>query len=179
MIRIRIRNFKFDIPNQLLTGVILFLAVLTLVGCGEAEGPAVVAVGSPAPRFKLKSLDGRTVESGSLKGRPVVLNFWATWCAPCQEEIPELKELAEGGAAEVVGVALDEGGADAVRDFAGRHGINYTVLLGDQETFMRFDGVGIPYTLLLDSSQRVVKLYRGATTREALERDLKAAGRGD
>ena len=179
MSRISIRDFKFEISNRLLSGVVLFLVVLTSVGCGGAEEPAGVAVGSPAPTFKLKSLDGRTVESGSLKGRPVVLNFWATWCAPCQEEIPELKALAAGGAAEVVGVALDEGGPDAVSPFVGRHGINYTVLLGDQETFMRFDGGVIPYTLLLDSSQRVVKIYRGATTRATLERDLKAAGQGD
>ncbi|HEV3469709.1 MAG TPA: TlpA disulfide reductase family protein [Pyrinomonadaceae bacterium] len=157
----------------------LTLVVLTFVGCADAGEPAVVAVGSPAPRFRLRALDGRTVESGSLKGRPVVLNFWATWCAPCLQEIPELKGLAAGGSAQVVGVALDEGGPDAVRRFVEQHGINYTVLLGDEETFTRFDGVGIPYTLLLDSSQRVVKIYRGTTTREALERDLKAAGRGD
>ena len=164
---------------RLLARYILSLTLVACCGCGGAAEPEVIEAGSPAPKFRLKSLDGRTVESGSLEGRPVVLNFWATWCAPCREEMPELKQLAASGAAQVVGIALDEGGADAVKPFVELHGINYTVLLGDQETFTRFDGVGIPYTLLLDSSLRVVKSYRGTITREALERDLKTAARGD
>ena len=156
-----------------------FLFAVMLAGCGGGAGPEEVALGSPAPKLSLQSLDGQTVDSASLKGQPVVLNFWATWCAPCLKEIPELKEFAAAGGAKVVGVALDEEGAKAVKPFVEQHGINYTILLGNEETFTRFGGGGVPYTLLLDASQRVVKIYRGPVTREALERDLKASVKGD
>src|SRR5262249_7001775 len=119
-----------------------------------------------------------TVTNSTLEGDIVVLNFWATWCGPCVKEIPELNEVAGGSKAKVVGIALDEDGIKTVKPFVDRFNIKYTVLLGDQDLFQRFNGFGIPYTLVLDRSQRVVKIYRGPTTREALEQDLKAISRG-
>jgi len=93
------------------------------------------------------------------------------------KEIPDLKKVAASSGAKVVGIALDEDGLKAVKPFVERFEIdkteNYTVLLGNQETFQRFNGFGIPYTLLLDRSQRVVKLYRGPATRESIEQDLR------
>lgn len=152
--------------------------VIFLSNCGGAadmdEGE--VAIGSRAPSFSLKSLDGTTVTSRSLEGNVVVLNFWATWCAPCAQEIPELKQVAASSGAKVIGIALDEDGPLTIKPFVERHGLgeikNFTVLLGDQDLFQRFNGLGIPYTLVLDRSQRVVKIYRGPVTREALEKDL-------
>jgi thiol-disulfide isomerase/thioredoxin len=151
-----------------------------LSSCGSVTDKDVgeVAIGSRAPGFSLKSLDGATVTSRSLEGNVVVLNFWATWCGPCAAELPDLKQVAANSGAKVVGIALDEGGMDAVRPFVKRHGIgeikNFTVLLGDQDVFQRFNGLGIPYTILLDRGQRVVKIYRGPITRDGLEQDLKA-----
>jgi thiol-disulfide isomerase/thioredoxin len=107
----------------------------------------------------------------------VIPNFWATWCQPCLKEIPELKKLAAESKVQIVGIALDKSGLKAVGPFVERHGINYAILLGDQETFQRFDGFGIPHTLVLDSSYKVFKVYRGAVTREALEKDLQAIAR--
>jgi len=151
-----------------------FLTVLLFSGCGNSDpDPANVVVGSQAPSFALTSLDGTTVNNSTLKGSPVVLNFWATWCQPCMTEIPELKELAAGSKAKVIGIALDQEGLKTIRPFVATNKINYTVVLGDEEVFQRFNGVGIPYTLLLDSSQRIVKIYRGPTTRKAIEEDLK------
>jgi thiol-disulfide isomerase/thioredoxin len=147
------------------------------LGCG---GPDDVEIrqGAVAPDFKLESLDGTWVESSSLKGEPVILNFWATWCQPCLKEIPELKKLAAESKVQIVGIALDKNGLKAVRPFVERHGINYAILLGDQETFQRFGGFGIPHTLVLDPSYKVFKVYRGAVTREALVKDLQAIARG-
>lgn len=157
-------------------GVFGFLLVLVLfvASCGTSEpDPASVVVGSQAPSFSLKSLDGSRVESGALKGNIVVLNFWATWCQPCMSEIPELKQVAASSKAKVIGIALDQEGMKAITPFVVKNGINYTVLVGDDDVFQRFNGVGIPYTLVLDSAQRIVKIYRGPTTKEALEQDFK------
>jgi len=149
-----------------------------MAGCGVDSNPENVVVGSHAPDFALTSLDGTTVKSESLKGDVVVLNFWATWCQPCMSEIPELKEFAADSKVKVVGIALDESGLNAVKPFVENHQINYTVLLGDEGLFQRFNGLGIPYTLVLDPSQRIVKIYRGPTTKAALEADLKMIEQG-
>ncbi len=108
----------------------------------------------------------------------MVLNFWATWCQPCMSEIPELKQVAASSKAKVIGIALDQDGLKSIKPFVASNNINYTVLVGDEEVFQRFNGVGIPYTLVLDPSQRIVKIYRGPTTREALEKDLKTISQG-
>ena len=159
--------------------VLCSIALLTAAACsgGDAQ-PENVVVGNNAPDFALTSLDGTTVKGDTLKGNVVVLNFWATWCQPCMTEIPELKEFAATSKVKVIGIALDEEGRPAVEPFVTQHKINYTVLLGDQNIFQRFNGMGIPYTLVLDQSQRIVKIYRGPTTKESLENDLKQIERG-
>ena len=162
---------KLSIPRMFRC---LFILVLFLSGCGTSDrDPASVVVGSQAPSFSLTSLDGTTVKSSTLKGSIVVLNFWATWCQPCMSEIPELKQLAAGSKAKVVGIALDQDGVKTIKPFVASNNINYTVLVGDEEVFQRFNGIGIPYTLVLDPSQRIVKIYRGPTTKEAIDQDLK------
>jgi len=157
----------------------LFVFAL-LSGCGAGDpDPASVVVGNQAPDFSLTALDGTTVKSSSLKGSPVILNFWATWCRPCASEIPELKQLAVNSEVKVIGIALDQDGLETLKPFVQSNNINYTVLVGDEEIFRQFNGVGIPYTLVLDSSQRIVKIYRGPTTRESLEQDLRAIKAGN
>lgn len=170
---------------KILAGLFAVISSAALLGgCGaNSEGAAgAVAVGGRAPSFSLKSLDGTTVTSRSLEGKAVVLNFWATWCGPCVKEIPDLKQVAASSAARVVGIALDEDGLKTVKPFAERFEMNktenYTVLLGDQELFQKFNGLGIPYTLVLDRSQRIVKIYRGPATKESLEQDLRMINQG-
>ncbi len=155
--------------------VLLVLPLLAFLACGGTTVPAEVVLGSEAPDFELTALDGTTVDSLSLAGRPVVINFWATWCMPCRKEIPELRQLAAESEVQVVGIALDEGGAESVRPFVEEHGIDYLVLLGNQKVFKRFNGYTIPYTLLLGADREILGIYRGPTTREAIERDLSSA----
>lgn len=154
------------------------MVLVILAGCSASPSPENVVVGNLAPDFALTSLDGTTLNSSSLKGEVVVVNFWATWCQPCMTEIPELKEFAASSKVRVVGIALDENGLKAVKPFVENHQINYTVLLGNQDTFQQFNGLGIPYTLVLDRSQRIVKIYRGPATKASLEADLKLIERG-
>jgi len=154
---------------------LMLLSVVVLQGCSSAQAvkPEDVVVGNTIPEFSVKSLEGKTIDKASLKGQTVVLNFWASWCTPCMSEIPELKELAANSKAKVVGIALDENGLETVKPFVDKHQINYTVAVGTQDMFAQFNGVGIPYTLVLDPSQHIVKIYRGPTNRESLEADLK------
>jgi thiol-disulfide isomerase/thioredoxin len=160
---------------KLLAITVILLSVVVLEGCGSVQAvkPEDVIVGNTIPDFSVTSLDGKTVNKDSLKGQIVVLNFWASWCTPCMAEIPELKQLAASSNAKVVGIALDENGLETVKPFVEAHQINYTVALGSQELFQEFNGVGIPYTLVLDPSQHIIKIYRGPTNRESLEADLK------
>ena len=143
-------------------------------GCSQTSSlPENVVVGEKLPEFTLTMLDGSEMQSSSLEGQIVVLNFWATWCQNCIGEIPELKELSSESQAKVIGIALDEDGVQVVKPFIEKRQINYTILIGDQEIFQRFNGVGIPYTLVVDRSQRIVKIYRGAVSKETLLADLK------
>jgi cytochrome c biogenesis protein CcmG/thiol:disulfide interchange protein DsbE len=164
-----------------LAALLICVAAVALAGCaGEPDVKQEdVVVGKTIPDFTLRALDGQKVSKASLKGEPVVLNFWASWCGNCRGEIPELKQVAAGSKAKVIGIALDETGAETVKPFVESQGINYQVLLGDQETFQQFNGVAIPYTLVLDGSQRIVKIYRGHASREELEAALRMIEQGD
>lgn len=160
--------------------VCVCLLALFSLSCGDSGDPASVVVGNPAPEFALTSLDGSTVTSTSLKGEIVVLNFWATYCQPCRAEIPELNSFAASSGAKVIGITLDPEGTPAVRQYENeqKFKLNYTVLLGDEEIFTRFNGVGIPYTLVLDRTQRIVSIYRHPIDKETLERDLRKINQG-
>lgn len=154
-------------PLALLLGC---LAAVGVVACGVLDGsPATVQVGSPAPELELPTLDGSEVDLRSFAGSRVVLSFWATWCQPCRGEIPELNELHRTPGVEVIAVALDTDGPAPVQAFVEGQGIEYTVLLGNQKVFERFRGFTIPYTLVLDDSLQIEKIYRGPIDTAELE----------
>lgn len=151
---------------------LLCLSLTLATGCGEPAPP--VREGETAPHFESLTLAGDAFDSRSLEGEVVLLNFWATWCRPCLGEIPVLQEMDERAGVRVVGIAIDEHGAETVAPFVDEHDIRYTVVLGDQDLFLRFDGFAIPHTLLLDRGYRVARIYRGPVSAEELERDLAA-----
>lgn len=159
------------------TGFFIFgLLVFFLSGCGGNAvkvKPEDIVVGGNVGAFSLPALDGQLLKSSELKGQPMVLNFWATWCSNCMKEIPELKQVAAAGNAKVIGIALDEGGSPTVKPFVENHQINYTILVGNEEIFQKFNGVAIPYTIVLDGSHRITKIYRGIASKEEIESELK------
>lgn len=166
--------------KSFLPKVFICLFALFFLSCSDTADPESVVVGSRAPAFTLTSLDGGTVTSASLKGQVVVLNFWATYCQPCRAEIPELNSFAASSGAKVIGITLDPEGTPAVKEYEREQNfkLNYTVLLGNEEIFTRFNGVGIPYTLVLDRTQHIVSIYRHPVDRETLERDLRKIEQG-
>jgi cytochrome c biogenesis protein CcmG/thiol:disulfide interchange protein DsbE len=156
----------------------LLLALFLLIWAGACAPPPQnpdIQIGEPIPDFELPALGGGEVASASLAdGRPVVLNFWATWCGPCRREIPTLRELQRSGEARVVSISVGEE-PGVVAPFVERHGIDYPVLLADHAFFRSFNGDAIPYTLVLDPSLRIVRMHRGYVSRRQLERDLRRA----
>jgi peroxiredoxin len=151
--------------------LLIVVAAICVTGCGPAMIEPV-EVGDAAPHFRLTSLDDQTVASDELQGEVIVLNFWSTSCVNCIAEIEELKHIHDSGKATVGGVALDEN-TDRIRDLVDKKGVEYQVLIGDQETFERFDGITIPYTLVLDQSRRIREKFNGPMTEAQFEKVLQ------
>lgn len=127
---------------------------------------AALAADRPlAPDFALQAADGGRVALSELRGQVVVLNFWATWCAPCRKEMPWFneahREYADRGVS-IVGVALDERGWRAVTPFLKQHGIEYPVVMAGPKTARAFDPVEpLPTTVFLDRSGGIVARHHG------------------
>ncbi len=158
-----------------LARIALILGALLLAACHPAPRHDDIGVGKVIPAFELPGLGGAEVSSASYLGKPVVLNFWATWCGPCEKEIPTLKALHRDSPAKVVTIAIDVEGESIVRPFVEKHGIEYPVLIGDPEVFRRYNGSAVPYTLVLDASHKIVSMHRGFVSMRSLERDLRRA----
>lgn len=147
-------------------------------GCaGKDSGGQGGAVGTAAPGFALPDLEGNTVRTSDLKGKVVLLNFWATWCPPCRDEVPDFVRLQskyrDQGLA-IVGLSLDQGGARDVRPFADEYDVNYTMLIAGQETADAYGGiVGIPTTFVLDRNGTIVKRFVGRASSEAFEEAIR------
>lgn len=130
------------------------VAMLTaLAGCAATESPA--RVGVLAPDVPTLTLDGDPVSLSSFRGQPVLLNLWATWCAPCRRETPYLQELhrtLSDRGLRVVGLTVDSRGADAaIRSFLREFAVSYTVLHDPDMVVMdRYAVIGLPATFLVD-----------------------------
>jgi thiol-disulfide isomerase/thioredoxin len=113
---------------------------------------------APAPPLSLDGLDGRAVTLASLRGKVVILNFWASWCAPCIDELPVMNDLAEGEAARgnvvVLGVNYKES-ATAIQRFTGEHPFRFPILMDKTgDAFQKWTGGVLPATILIDRSGR-------------------------
>lgn len=130
-----------------------------------------------AADFTLPDASGRLVRLSDSRGSVVLLNFWATWCPPCKEEIPWFVEFQESYAAQgfrIIGVSLDEDGWEAVRPFLASSRINYTVVVGNDDLSARFGGVSsLPTTLLIDRGGRIVATYVGMVSKADYRGDIE------
>jgi thiol-disulfide isomerase/thioredoxin len=137
--------------------------------------------GSVAPDFALKSVpDGKQVSLSSLRGKAVLVNFWATWCEPCKIEMPSLVDLQKKygpQGLQIVGVAMDDADDKEINTFAHKMGVNYMVLRGTEKVGELYGGVDhLPMTYYLDRSGKVVDETEGmageATFEDAIKRAL-------
>jgi thiol-disulfide isomerase/thioredoxin len=118
-----------------------------LLGCGAPEGDAPADAGrGPAPAFELPDMAGGELSLADLAGRPVVLDFWATWCAPCIRQVPVLNAIHE----------------------------KYRVLLGDEGLAQRYGALGFPTLFVLGPEGAILAVHSGVITEQALEEALAA-----
>ncbi len=143
----------------------LLVAVLVVVAaCSKPEEAPVE--GKHAPDFTLNDLAGRPVALSSLQGKVVLLNFWATWCPPCREEIPSmvrLNQAMQGKNFQMLAVSIDEGGKNAVSSFFAKSGVTLPALLDtDGKVAKRYGTTGVPETFVVDSKGVILKKVIGA-----------------
>jgi peroxiredoxin len=143
-------------------------AICLGLACSEprssgAAGADVAAEGAEearvAPDFALQSLDGETVRLSDLRGKTVVIDFWATWCPPCEFQVPELNAFwqahKEDGDVEVLGISVDVDGPDVVQTWAGEKDVRYKVLVGGEDLARRFGALGFPTLYVIAPDGRV------------------------
>ena len=144
-------------------------------GTSRAEPAAPAA----APAWSLKDPDGKTVSSDGFKGKVVVLDFWATWCAPCKAEIPGYIALQGKYAADglvIVGVSMDQDGALVVKKFMANMGVNYTVVLGsDSNIASDYGDISvIPTTFIIGRDGRILDKKVGEMPTDEFEKRILA-----
>ncbi len=148
----------------------IFYLVAKIPGLSPSSRPR------PAPDFALPDLKGKRESLSSFKGKLILLDFWATWCEPCREEIPELKNLYakyRDRGFVIVGVALDFDGKASVLPFARKAGIGYPVLLGEGLAPAGYSVSGIPTAYLIDRQGLIVHRYVGPQTFEDFAPDIE------
>ncbi len=131
-----------------------------------------------APDFELRDSAGKTAKLRDYRGKIVLLDFWATWCTGCKQEIPWFAGFQQKFGANrlaVVGVSLAEGGWPVLKPFLSSHPVPYRILLGDHDTAKHYGIEGMPDTFLIDRQGRIAAAYRGALVdRVNLEKNIAA-----
>jgi thiol-disulfide isomerase/thioredoxin len=130
-----------------------------------------------APVVAMRDLDGREVSLASLRGKVVLVNFWATWCGPCRAEIPDLVALQEKyrDQLQVIGISQDEVPVDLVRRFAAAHRMNYPVVMSTPEIEKLFPGVNaLPTSFIVDRESRIVQKHVGMLTASLTEQETRS-----
>jgi cytochrome c biogenesis protein CcmG, thiol:disulfide interchange protein DsbE len=155
----------------------ILLALLGVVLLGRASAPAAGTVGSVAPDFNLVDLDGEPIRLADLRGRPVVVNFWASWCGPCIEEFPLLRDAAERHAADglvVIGI-VHQDRTEAARDFMARHDGTWPAAMDPGERVATaFTILGPPETFFIGPDGIIAARQLGQISAASLERHLAA-----
>jgi peroxiredoxin len=165
---------------------VVAMVVMVMVSFGiERAGRSAGHLGVPradvedkvAPDFALQSINGKTVRLSDFRGKAALLNFWATYCAPCRIEMPWFVELQDRYAAEglqVMGVTMDDASPDDIEKFASELGVNYPILVGEETVGNAYGGVQfLPSTFYIGRDGKVVGKVFGLKTKNEIEENIK------
>ena len=155
-----------------MNAVSIRITMLTMLAAASAGAQSTVRAAlqpvlerKPAADFALRDVVGKTAELKEYRGKVVLLDFWATWCTGCKQEIPWFVEFQRKFGTKhfaVVGVSLDEGGCNVLKPFLAKTRVPYRILLGDDATAQRYGIQNMPDTFLIDRQGRVAAAYLAA-----------------
>jgi peroxiredoxin len=133
----------------------------------EQLGVARPRTSKPAPDFELKNIHGKTVSLAQFKGKPVLLNFWATWCGPCREELPSMQKMHDAGKKNgefhIIAISIDRFNLKKVNQYAQDLNLKFPILLDpDRETRKAYFIRGLPTSYLIDSEGKLRGFVSGA-----------------
>jgi peroxiredoxin len=150
---------------------------ISVRGSEWAPGLVPVEQRKAAPDFNLQDASGSNVSLSSLKGKVVLLNFWATWCEGCQVEIPwfiQFQKKFQQQGLVVVGVSMDDDGWKAVRPWIQEKGVNYPIVIGSKQLSDDYAVSGMPQTVLIDRDGKIACVESGLVKRVATEKRIRA-----
>ena len=170
----------WDIINKMKKkSYLIFLFTIILLSCSDSNNSIMNQVDVKTPAvFNLPDLDGKYINATDLKGSYVLVNFWATWCAPCIEEIPELNKLfRDNDNIQLVGIAIDD--IDAVNKFISKTPINYESLISNDIKGVEIskslgnDRGVLPFTVLIKPNAKIQRVFYGKLDMVVLNSYLK------
>jgi len=179
---------RIKITFLAIIGVVLFMISANELGLFKSigkkpGGTEFAGKGLAAPPFTLFNLRGEKVDSSSFQGKVILLNFWATWCPPCREEIPYFNELHiqyKNDGLAVIGISLDRGGPEEVRKFLDKYNVEYLNLMGDEAVIKAYSNIpgmgpiqGIPTTFIIDRQGQIGHRFVGFTEKKVVEEAIR------
>jgi peroxiredoxin len=163
-----------------LTAAALLSVLLAACTSSEQTTPATVRPvreRQNAPEFALKDVNGATVRLSDYRGKVVLLNFWATWCGPCQIEVPwfiEFEQANKDRGFAVIGISMDEEGWAVVKPFLADMNVNYRTLLGDDSIAQLYGGVdSLPTSFLIDRDGKVASAHLGLIGKSVYKNEIQ------
>jgi cytochrome c biogenesis protein CcmG/thiol:disulfide interchange protein DsbE len=151
-------------------------ALLVLGGIALRHSSRRFSTSGLAPDFSLTDLSGRALRLSDHRGKVIVLDFWATWCEPCKEEIPHFVEMQNRYAAQglqVIGISMDDEDKP-VRDFQQKYKMNYPVARGTPELAGQYGGIlGLPITFVIDRTGHIAARHIGAVNVSAIDAEVQ------